>query len=127
MNHNPRSTLRCSYTSIQRGVMPRGGFSKDYVEHVGIVKNIKECVRSCCGSRDCDTAFMLANHCYRISCSREPEKCEPVEARGRHKSLSKLVKVTRKPVVDGEWSVLTCGPKSVFHHANLFTRRDNSP
>jgi hypothetical protein len=105
INHNLRSQMRCSYTSIQRGVMPQGGFSRDYVEHVGTVRDVKECVRSCCGSRDCDMAFMLANHCYRISCSREPKKCEPTKAKGKNRFVSKLVKLTRKPI-DGEWSEL---------------------
>lgn len=101
-NQNSHSKLKCSYTSIQQGVMPQGGFSNDYVEHVGIVKDLNECVHDCCRSRDCDMAFMLANHCYKIRCSRDPNKCKPVQARGRNKFASKLVKLTRNIINSGE-------------------------
>ena len=101
-DQNSRSKMKCSYMSIQQGVVPQGGFSSDYVEHVGIVKNLNECVRDCCRSRDCDMAFMLANHCYRIRCSRDPKKCKPVQARGRNKFASKLVKLTRDIINNGE-------------------------
>jgi ribosomal protein S27AE len=86
--------------------MPFGGFSKDYVERAGIAKNMKECVRSCCGSRDCDMAFMLANHCYRLRCGKDPKKCEPVPARGRHSGFpTQMVKLARRPIDEGGWSV----------------------
>ena len=94
--------MKCSYTSIQQGVVPKGGFSNDYVEHAGIVKDVNECVRGCCKSRDCDMAFMLANHCYKLRCNRDPKKCESVQARGRRRFASKLVKLKRDIVDDGE-------------------------
>lgn len=94
--------LHCSYQFVQSGRMPRGGFSKDYVEHVGTVGDVDECVQHCCGSRDCDMAFMFANNCYRVNCKQNPKKCEPVDAKGRLRLVSKLVKIARRSFDGGE-------------------------
>ena len=116
ISRHSRAQLRCSYASVQKDVLPYGGFSSKYVERVGIVKNIKECVRSCCGSRDCDIAFMLANRCYRLSCSEDPKKCEPVQARRKHPGFfSQMVKLMRKPIDEADSTFRMKSHKDELH------------
>ena len=57
-----------------------GGVSAgEFTDH-GQTDTFDECMGYCCGSKDCDLAFMIDNDCYGVRC-KDPSMCKTRPAR----------------------------------------------
>ncbi|RMX40405.1 hypothetical protein pdam_00022242, partial [Pocillopora damicornis] len=79
-NNNIVRQGSCFRSPILKNVRFKLGRHAGDFKPVGLVKNIEQCVTSCCKENACNAIFMLGSRCHLVSCSNEQD-CQTVEAK----------------------------------------------
>ena len=66
---------------VLKSVTLNGGISAGNFTAHGIVDEFSSCVDKCCGSENCDVAFMIERNCYSVKCAENKRLCLPIVAR----------------------------------------------
>ncbi|CAH1773919.1 unnamed protein product [Owenia fusiformis] len=66
--------------ALHMKVTPKGGMYAGKYSKVPDAHDLTQCVKSCCGSRTCNTVFLHDETCFLIACNTtNPEACSPME------------------------------------------------
>ena len=60
--------LTCLQSMVYYSVALRGGWTAGKFTDMGIVRNLKECVKHCCNDSSCDLAMVLSRKCFTVHC-----------------------------------------------------------
>ena len=61
----------CNSGNIIYNVTLRGGLQSGDFKRIGMVGDMKFCMRYCCEDRKCDVAFMAKGNCYLVNCNND--------------------------------------------------------
>ena len=63
---SPRRT--CLQSMVYFSVALRGGWTAGKFTDMGVVHNLRDCVKHCCDDKSCDLAMVLSRKCFTVHC-----------------------------------------------------------